>query len=396
MIINLKQNILEPWLKAFLFLGVFFILVGLHILQKVSHYQTFFYILIILPVTLLAITDTRKTIESISTLAKIFIIFAVWSSITILWSDTYESILTPIKRSIYILSLFIAFSIVNRDSKYNILKILIASGLIISSLSIYSLYNFQINYATTPRLIGPGALSNPLLSSHIYGIFSILFIALSITAKDLKIKSIYLFSACILVITVVATGSRTPLLALAASTVWISLLLSNRKSLILIIFSVVVLILIYFIYPDAIFKRGLSQLPELWFSAIEKILINPILGYGFDSSTAFYSETLNINYREPHNMHLSILYFTGIIGFSLWCVMHLYALWICWANKTDTLFIIASALLVYGIIAGMTEGGGLLPRPKEHWFITWIPLAFVSSLITNKTLKTKEIVVEHT
>ena len=150
------------------------------------------------------------------------------------------------------------------------------------------------------------------------------------------------------------------------------------------------LALIYFIYPDAIFKRGLSQRPELWISTIKQILSNPIIGYGFDSSTAFYSETLNINYREPHNMHLSILYFTGIIGFSLWCTMHLYALWTCWANKTDTLFIIAGALLVYGIIAGMTEGGGLLPRPKEHWFITWIPLAFVSALLTHKNLKTKE------
>lgn len=44
----------------------------------------------------------------------------------------------------------------------------------------------------------------------------------------------------------------------------------------------------------------------------------------------------------------------------------------------------------------MTEGGGLLPRPKEHWFITWIPLAFISALLTNKKLKAKDSLVEHT
>ena len=199
-----------------------------------------------------------------------------------------------------------------------------------------------------------------------------------------------------LLITIIATGSRTPLLALLTTSIWFAFIANNKKSIFIIIFAAVTATVIYLLYPEAILNRGLSYRPELWSIAIDKILSQPILGYGFDSNAGFYIASVDTTFREPHNIHLSILYFTGIIGFSLWCLMHTYALWVCWKNKTDTLFIVASALLVYGIAAGMTEGGGLLPRPKEHWFITWIPLAFVSALLTHKTLKTKESVAERT
>ena len=85
-------------------------------------------------------------------------------------------------------------------------------------------------------------------------------------------------------------------------------------------------------------------------------------------------------------MHISVFYFAGLGGFILWIAMHIYALFYCWKNKDNFIYIAASALLIYGIFAGMTEGGGLFPRPKEHWFITWIPLAFISALLTRKAI----------
>ena len=60
--------------------------------------------------------------------------------------------------------------------------------------------------------------------------------------------------------------------------------------------------------------------------------------------------------------------------------MHGAALWACWQQRSDLYFIIAGALVVYGLGAGLAEGGGILSRPKEHWFLTWIPLALVAAL----------------
>lgn len=394
--IDLKIKKLKPWIEKPLLLGVFFILAGLPILQKVSAYHTFFYILILAPVILQSAIYPKTINENLSNITKIFIVFSIWSSLSILWSDTNTLISDPIKRSIYTLSLFIAFSTISNRKKENILYIFIISGFAVTTISIYSLYFFITTYQPGSRFIGTGALSNPLLSSHIFGLFSVFFLTLSTMTKEKNTKTSYFILGLILIITVIATGSRTPLLALLATSIWFSLILKNKTSVAIIAFSTITAVLIYLLYPEAILNRGLSYRPELWSVAIDKILSQPILGYGFDSNAGFYIASLDITFREPHNIHLSILYFTGIIGFSLWCIMHAYALWVCWKNKADTLFIVASALLVYGIAAGMTEGGGLLPRPKEHWFITWIPLAFVSALLTHKTLKTKESVAART
>lgn len=394
--INFKKNTLEGGFEKILALGVFFILAGLPILPKVSNYHTFFYVLMLTPVLFHSAIYPRAVIGQISNITKLFIVFSIWSSLSILWSDTHDDISAPIKRSIYTLSLFISFSIITNNNKDNILKIFITSGFAITLTAIYSLYALQPLHLSDSRLVGTGALSNPLLSSHVFGIFSALFIAITITSRETSYKFIYFLLASILIITTFRTESRTPLVALIAVVIWIALILNNKKSIFTILFSTIVLAFVYILYSEEILSRGLSYRPELWSIAINKILLKPIIGYGFDSNSGFYISSLETNFREPHNIHLSILYFTGIAGFSLWCAMHMYALWACWKNKADVLFVIASALLVYGITAGMTEGGGLLPRPKEHWFITWIPLAFISALLTNKKLKTKDSLVEHT
>lgn len=388
-----KKN-LEDWLEKPLILGAFFILIGLPLLQKTSHYQTIYYILTLIPLILFLTIHPNEFINKISKITKIFIVFSLWSSLTIFWSDTQESLITPITRSIYTFSLFLSFSIISRKNEKTILNIFITSGFIVAALSTYELYNFIITYHPGSRFIGTGALSNPLLSSHIFGLFSVLFFALTITTENIKTKLIFLFLALFFLIAVTSTGSRTPLLALTTTAIWFAFILNNKKSFIIILSSTILLILIYTIYPEAIISRGFSYRPELWSITIDKIILKPIAGYGFDSNSGFYISSLDTTFREPHNIHLSMLYFTGIFGFALWCAMHVYALWACWKNKLDPLFIVGSALLIYGIAAGMTEGGGLLPRPKEHWFITWIPLAFVSALLTHKksNAKTKKTV----
>lgn len=388
-----KKN-LEDWFEKLLILGAFFILIGLPLLQKTSHYQTIYYILTLLPLILFLAIRPNEIINKISNITKIFIIFSLWSSITIFWSDTQETLITPITRSIYTFSLFLSFSIISRKNEKTILNIFITSGLIVATLSTYELYDFIITYQPGSRFIGTGALSNPLLSSHIFGLFAVLFFALTITTENIKAKLIYLFLALIFLIAVTSTGSRTPLLALTTTAIWFAFILNNKKSFIIILSSTILLILIYIIYPEAIISRGFSYRPELWSLTIDKIILKPIVGYGFDSNSGFYINSLDTTFREPHNIHLSMLYFTGTIGFTLWCAMHVYALWVCWKNKLDSLFIVGSALLIYGIAAGMTEGGSLLPRPKEHWFITWIPLAFISALLTHKksNIKSKKVV----
>jgi len=55
--------------------------------------------------------------------------------------------------------------------------------------------------------------------------------------------------------------------------------------------------------------------------------------------------------------------------------------------------LICSAAVVSGLVAGLTEGISYLSRPKEHWFLIWIPLSFLAAALAlrNKSMdKTHE------
>ena len=49
-------------------------------------------------------------------------------------------------------------------------------------------------------------------------------------------------------------------------------------------------------------------------------------------------------------------------------------------NRKSPAVLLASTWLVFGLAAGLTEGNAFLPRPKEHWFLIWIPMALLYAL----------------
>lgn len=56
----------EKFLTILLFLGMFFVFSGMLILQKTSHYQTVFYILVLGPSIIITMINPRKSITNLS------------------------------------------------------------------------------------------------------------------------------------------------------------------------------------------------------------------------------------------------------------------------------------------------------------------------------------------
>ncbi|MNG26676.1 hypothetical protein D3C84_1116950 [compost metagenome] len=83
---------------------------------------------------------------------------------------------------------------------------------------------------------------------------------------------------------------------------------------------------------------------------------------------------------DPHNMFLAVFYYCGAVGLVLWLALYAIAFRLAWKNRKQPWGMIASALLVFGLTASMTEGGAFLSRPKEHWFLIWIPMALLAAV----------------
>jgi O-antigen ligase len=361
-------------------LGFVVLLIGLAVLPERSLYHKLFYALVAMP-TLLALVLRPSASRALwlDPVIITFLMFSTWALISFSWSDTDLSFGSLFKRPLYILMLFAACALMAQQPTQRLTHSTVLAALLMLPLTVYSLAIFLANWAPGDRLIGSGALDNPLLSSHLFGFFCALWLALGMTLPP-RHSRLALIAAALMGLALLATGSRTPLVATAMVCAWLIVTCWNKRALGLLLSGVLAALALVLLYPEALSSRGLSYRPELWAKTLSQVALRPWQGFGLDAHLAIFLSDIPTSFREPHNFALGVLYYTGIIGLALWLAMHGLALFQCWKNRSHYLFIVCGALLVYGIGAGLTEGGGILSRPKEHWLVTWIPLALIAAL----------------
>ena len=246
--------------------------------------------------------------------------------------------------------------------------------------SLGNLVAFAKGYQPGMRMIGGlGALDNPLLSSHLFGFFTVYWLYVCMTTQRLNVLWFSVPSLAIMTAAVLATGSRTPLVALTLAILWMSFVSRNRRAALLLSGMFLGAVALLLFYPELITERGTSFRLELWSISLQLIAEHPWIGHSYDSEL-YLTLAEGYQLREPHSFALGVLYYVGIIGFIPWAFMLGWGLYKGLQQRAQPLFILASSLLAYGIGAGLTEGGGILSRPKEHWFLLWIPLAIITGL----------------
>ncbi|MCP1619907.1 O-antigen ligase [Pseudomonas sp. SLBN-26] len=370
-------NFISDWVLP---AGLFCLLTGLAWLGERNQYHKLFYALMAAPALIAFLLQPAQTLRVLRTPVTLaFIAFSAWALLSIAWSTTDESVSSLLKRPLYILMLFVACALMARDNCSRLLTTVHLAALLMIPIVAYSLVDFARHYTEGARLIGSGALDNPLLSSHLFGFFCILWLGYAMTAAP-RNGLVSLLPLALLFMALLATGSRTPLIAVAIASIWLVACCWDRRAMLLAATGVIIVTCLLMLYPESLLNRGTSYRFDIWQLALEKIQLHPLIGHGFDAPVSFVIPELGFALSEPHNFFLGVLFYTGLVGGVCWLLMHASALWICWHRRSDVCFIIAGALVLYGLGAGLTEGGGILPRPKEHWLLTWIPLAWVATL----------------
>jgi tRNA A-37 threonylcarbamoyl transferase component Bud32 len=222
-----------------------------------------------------------------------------------------------------------------------------------------------------------------LLSSHLFGFFCAYWLSVTMTCKRRQMMWLSVPAMAIMFTAVIGTGSRTPLVALTMAALWLSFICWNRRSLGLLAALALSGIAVITVFSQMIIERGDSYRLEIWQLALHKIADHPWLGHGYNASLAI-DPGVGYNFQEPHSFVLGVLYYVGIFGLLPWLFFLAWGLLSSWRQRVQPLLIIASTWLVFGIGAGLTEGGGIISRPKEHWFLLWIPLALIAALSINQ------------
>jgi O-antigen ligase len=381
----------SDWLvRNILPIGWTALLTGMLWIGDRSHYHRLYYVLLAAP-TLLIILFRPARLKALfsSPLLIVFTLFILYVMMSIAWSGSDYSAFSLIKKPLYVMLLFFSGGLLALESPRRLMFSLQTSAVIASLIGVVSLGLYFYD-GMPQRLPGYGALFNPLLSSHVYGFFMAFWLADWFLRKH-PANPLSLFSLLVFGTLVIATGSRTPLLALAACCAWLILVHWNKRSLTLLVVAVLAGVGLLIFRPESLFSRGVSFRPEIWEKIWLQILDAPWFGHGYDTPIRIEIPSLDYAFADPHNLSLGVFYECGIVGMAFWLSLYTCALVFAWRNRKEPLIMMASALLVFGFVAGMTEGGSFISRPKEHWFLVWIPMTLLFSAELMQTHKDKYV-----
>lgn len=365
-------------------LGLLELLSGLFYLPAGTTHEKLFYVLFNIP-ALIAICLRPQYLKAMlrEPLVLAFIAFVAWAFLSIAWSTGDSSVSNLIKKPVHLFILYVGCMLLVRFREESLRPVIFASAVIGVIATLINLYIFTHGGGRwsdhwNDRMVGGGAFHNPLLSSHVFGFFCVYWLSQCMTAKRPIILLLSATATLIMLVAVLATGSRTPLVAMTFAILWLSFICWNKRSLLLLGGFAALGLVVSFALFGEIVKRGSSYRLELWQGTLAQIAEHPWIGHGYNS---LIDLTVTIgSFHEPHSFALGVLFYIGIIGFIPWAFMQLWALLSSWRQRAEPMFITTSTWMAFGIGAMLTEGGGIVSQPKEHWFLLWIPLALTAAL----------------
>jgi O-antigen ligase len=362
------------------------LLTGMFWIGDRALYHKLFYATLALP-TLIAIALQPVQLKQLlqQPLIKLFLLFSAYIMLSVLWAGTDETPLSSIKRPLYLLMLLFAADLISLKHPGRLERMTEIAAIIAVFCAGLSLGYFFYEGASG-RFSGYGALYNPLLSAHVFGFFCAYW--LSRWHLDDKLTPLLpLVALLILWGLLLYTGSRTPLVALSACILWLAICQWKPRILLVIAAAIALGIVVQTLnLTDDLLTRGVSYRPAIWQETLRQLQDNLWLGLGYTHPQVFHVEGLGFALADTHNIELGVLFCGGLVGLTLWLLMYAYAMTYAWQQRQQPAVLIASTLVVFGFFAGLTEGSAFFSRPKEQWFLIWIPLALLAATRLNHKL----------
>ena len=370
----------SDWIICFaLPTGWILLLTGMLWISSRPGYHKLFYACLAAP-ALLAIALQPSRLKRLITqpLVLIFLTFSGYILLSVLWAETNETPLRAAKRPLYIAMLFFSAALISLQC-HKRLEQATETAAIIATVFIGLSLAYFISFGSNGRFSGYRALYNPLLSAHVFGFFFTYWLC-RWHLHEKPHAPFILFALCLIWMSIILTGSRTPLVAIAACLIWLTIAHGRPRLLFIFGAAAVIALIIQSLNPDSdILARGLSYRPAIWEEALRQVSASPWIGLGYTHPMVFWVDGLDFALADPHNIELGVLFSGGVIGLTLWMLMYVYAAIYSWQNRKNPAVLIASTLVVFGFTAGLTEGSAFFSRPKEHWFLIWIPLALLAA-----------------
>ena len=227
-----------------------------------------------------------------------------------------------------------------------------------------------------PRMHGWGVTSHPILGASVMTIAYLA--AVSRALDEARWRAAHLAAAALMMVFILFTGSRGPMLAACVATLFLFAAGPWRWRT---LGSVVLAAGAWFLLPARIkhheavllAARGASHRFEIWNRTLRMVGNHPLLGNGLAANLDLPGMTF------PHDLYLSVLFYSGAVGLALFAALAVVVTLRLWRSRTAAGpgWRWMAALWINTLMSGLTDLGQIVKGPGPIWLIVWLPIGLI-------------------
>lgn len=261
-----------------------------------------------------------------------------------------------------------------------VIKLLVLAGAIISVVNLTVFYSF---HPLLERLEGWSVTRNPNHIGAVYAVLSLLAYIEWLRAPDLKRSSFYLVGFMLLMLSVIASQSRAPLIGLVMLIPIAAVFYcrSRAKWLFHVVFLLILLVTAYWLrspIQDLLLGRGLSVRDTIWADVwAQSWQHSPFWGVGLEKEGRIVLEDGRA-FNHAHNAWLDMFYRSGLVAVILNLLYFGYLVRHAVSQPQLRPLIL---WLMLGCIYSLFDSRGFFWQIDPKWFCIWLPAGLMGALL---------------
>ncbi|UDG80106.1 O-antigen ligase family protein [Candidatus Steffania adelgidicola] len=314
-------------------------------------------------------------------------------SLTTLYPFNFQLFLSEIIHALYLLLFILMFRIMTLYGRRLSVLWAMASGM----LTLVGLTFFSINLNTIlSNRMQDGFFGAPSNVIDLAGYFSLGIFVFLIIIRETGIRWLY-FPISLLLLALLLTQSRGPLLAFVASMVVLVFLQLIKREFHLLKFTLLgggVVMLFYITrWGDIVFQRIANSYQQsfirfgIWRYTLEMTSQKPFFGWGLEKQLSF-TNLIGDKITTTHSLYFSALLKGGLFGLLLLMLVMIYGFFMVRKHISFNQEL-EGAIFLFTTGFYITQGMFIISNPGVSWNIFWFP---VSVLLTLPSITSTDVI----
>lgn len=239
---------------------------------------------------------------------------------------------------------------------------------------------------------GLADLNHPIIAGLYYGVFAVLltylFVGMRVRGWQMGFLAVGMLG---LLVYVLLTFSRGAWFSVAVGCLAILLLFPNIKSRVLLSAGILLPVAAACLFWPEIqneLKQGVSNRDLIWGTWVARFPEFWLQGAGASADFNFkFPPPHKWSVVHAHSLYLQLWYEYGIVGISLFSLLLLSLLWKGWVCRAQPLARLGLALLVFAMVAMVSDIYAIFHRPSPYWVVVWFPVGILLGVQPRRELE---------